>query len=224
MRSEFKQNLIISVIGVVGIIIGASIGIIPHLYKDNNNELTVRIEQIEPKTANELLKLSAQNPKIATKEDGYISSLIDGISEISEFVKGVHIFSEKEGDVIRIRSQSEHRFSENLFIRRISQVNNGLLEGDKKTLIITFNIEDQFEEVIFEVKGGVLVTKPEHIPYFELEHLLNNAGVYLIKSTVKSNNDRYKLVETKLRYEFKDEDKKRVIEVSGMGIYYTKSN
>jgi len=219
VRSDFKQNLIISIIGFIGIIIGALIGIVPN-YSKNKNEFTVKIEQVESRKETELSKLSMLNPKVGTKEDGYISSIIDGISNIIETTKVVHIESvnNKQGEMIR--TQSEYRLSNNLFIRRIVQVEKSILVGEKKYLMITPDLGDIFEENIFEVNEGLLTSNTKQISFFELEHYLNNAGIYVIKSTIISNDSRSNIVETKLRYEFEDKNRKRIIEAIGHGLYY----
>lgn len=223
MRNQYHQNIVISIIGAVSIIIGAIIGIVPNIKDKKNNEIVVKVESLK-KDIPSVFKSATPDPTTSTIEDGYISSVIDGLSGLSELLHGTNIRSEtkvQSGELVsdRIRSQSEHRLSDHIFIRRISEVQEGMLVGDKKVLIITSDFDESFSEAVFIVEEGVLKSKPFGFGYVDLEHSINKAGIFVTRSTRENNDATSKMIITILRYEFDDNNEKRILETSGYGVY-----
>ena len=78
MSKQFKQNLIIAVIGVIGVISAALIMSRPQL-KSDTNEIIAKIEEI--KQIQDIIKSKIKPEfKEGTKEDAYLVAVIDCLS------------------------------------------------------------------------------------------------------------------------------------------------
>lgn len=225
MTDHFRQNLIIAIIGVVGVIIGASIGILPQLIKSDDKELIVKIEEIKKKQANNWQRIPPQFRQ-GTREDGYISSVISCLANLAEIKKGVKIKSEinidDDGNILsdKVRTLVNLELSDNIQVRQLVYLEDFDVKGINIQLFVTTDFNEDYKDELFEVRDWVLINRPKKFPFIDLEHYMNQMGAYIVKSEFKKSDKGYTEVITKIKYELKEKKDTKIIEVEGFGIYY----
>lgn len=227
-----NQNIIVALIGALGVIIGASISLLPQVFKSNNQEKFVIVEKIVEKQKErrekELQLLHKRLPKVhkSSLEDGYTASLINSIANIAEVYKGIRIESstnveeyKKKTDLIK--SSISHEFSKSFHITRTTVVDgiNVDVISDNTVLHLSSELTENYKQGIYEVNNSVLVKKPENFSLVELQHYMNKVGIYIIGSELEERNNEMNFVSTKVRYDLKLDNEKKTIEVEGYGLY-----
>jgi len=231
MRTS-NQNITVALIGALGVIIGASINLIPQVFKSNNQEKFVIVEKIVEKQKErrekELQLLHKKLPKVhkSSLEDGYTASLINSIANIAEVYKGVRIESitnleEYKRKTDFIKSSISHEFSNSFHINRTTVVDGIKVDiiSEITVLHLSSELTENYKQGIYEVNNGVLVKKSENFSLVELQHYMNKVGIYIIGSELEEGNNKMNLVLTKVRYDLKLDNDKKTIEVEGYGIY-----
>lgn len=216
MSKQFKQNLIIAVIGVIGVILGALLmSILPQLLnKSDTNEIIAKIEEI--KQIQEITKSKLKPEfKEGTKEDAYLAAVIDCLSYFS-MVKEAHVslqFNE-------FRSSTDYEFSNDLFVRKVVNHKGDLLEWNI-FLHISQEEDGKIVNEIVHVKNAVLQNTPEEFSFQEIEHIINKAGAYIVGSKFINEEGTHHCTIT-MRFSLPEDSTREYIEFSGDGISFNK--
>lgn len=216
MSKQFKQNLIIAVIGVIGVILGALIMSLPQLLKSDTNEIIAKIEEI--KQIQDIIKSKLKPEfKEGTKEDAYLAAVIDCLSYFS-MIKEVHISSQKQFS--EIITSTDYEFSNNLFVRKTTIMKDDLFEWNI-FLHISQEKDGKIVSEIVHVKNSVLQNTPEEFSFQEIEHIINKAGAYIVGSKfIDEKGENYCTIT--MRFSLPEDSTREYIEFSGNGMSFNK--
>ncbi len=216
MNDQFRQKLIIALIGLFGMILVASITTIPEMLKKNDtNEIIAKIEEIKQIQDINRSKLKPKF-KEGTKEDAYLAAVIDCLSYFPMF-KEVYISIQ---DREHFRISTDYEFSNDLFIRRVENIKDDLLEWDI-FLHISQEKDGKIVNEIVHVKNSVLQNTPEEFSFQEIEHIINKAGAYIVDSEDISGEELNYFIIT-MRFSLPEDSTREYIEFSGDGMSFNK--
>ena len=214
MSEQFKQKLIIAVIGIIGVILGALIMSLPQLLKSDTNEITVKIEEI--KQIQDIIESKLKPEfKEGTKEEAYLAAVIDCLSYFS-MVKGVHVSSQFN----EFRRSTDYEFSNDLFVRKVVNNKGDLFEWNI-FLHISQEKDSKIVNEIVHVKNAVLQNTPEEFSFQEIEHIINKAGAYIVSSEFINEEGKHYCTIT-MRFSLPEDSTREYIEFSGNGISFNK--
>lgn len=214
MSKQFKQNLIIAVIGVIGVISAALIMSRPQLLKSDTNEIIAKIEEI--KQIQDIIKSKIKPEfKEGTKEDAYLAAVIDCLSYFS-MVKEAHVSSQFN----EFRSSTDYEFSNDLFVRKVVNKKGDLFEWNI-FLHISQEEDGKIVNEIVHVKNAVLQNTPEEFSFQEIEHIINKAGAYIVGSKFINEEGKHYCTIT-MRFSLPEGSTREYIELSGNGTSFNK--
>lgn len=215
MSKQFKQKLIIAVIGTIGVILAALIMSRPQLLKSDTNEINAKIEEI--KKEQDLIRSEFKPEfKEGTKEDAYLAAVIDCLSEFLEIKQGIKISSQFN----EIRASMNYEFSNDLFVRKVVNKKDDLFEWNI-FLHISQEKEGKIINEIVHVKNAVLQNVPEEFSFQEIEHIINKAGAYIVGSEFINEKGKHYCAIT-MRFPLPEDSTREYIEISGDGIFFNK--